>query len=70
MAPNSVVAEELHRLARSRGGALVPETVLDAASDPGSPLHAAFDWDDAAGPWRLHQARVLIRLPLRQASVP
>lgn len=44
-------------------GCITPDIVLDAAKDPGSPLHDHFEWDDAkAGhSWRLEQARQLIR---------
>lgn len=42
---------------------LTPEIVVEDASDPGSPLHTLFDWDDssAAHKYRLVQARTLIR---------
>lgn len=55
------VGEELERI-RQEKGTLVAADVLDAASDPGSPLHNAFEWDDtaAARQHRLNQARRLI----------
>lgn len=55
-------AKELARLAQKHK-ALTPRIVLDAARNPASALHGAFDWDDtsAAEKWRLHQARDLIR---------
>ena len=42
---------------------LTPALVLAEATDPDSPLHALFEWNDseAAERWRLHQARELIR---------
>ncbi len=42
---------------------LRPEAVLEAASDPDSPLHPHFEWDDgvAGHAYRLYQARVLIQ---------
>lgn len=41
---------------------LVPEMVVKDATDPHSPLHHFFDWDEseAAQKWRVHQARLLI----------
>ncbi|MCX8016489.1 MAG: hypothetical protein N2690_01105 [Rhodocyclaceae bacterium] len=55
-------AKELERLARNHK-ALTPRIVIDAARNPASALHDAFDWDDssAAEKWRLYQARELIR---------
>jgi len=60
--PDKTVDSELHRIARDNGGVLLPESVVDAARDPDSPLHSAFTWDDdeAAQKWRIHQARNLI----------
>ena len=45
-----------------KNGRLTPEGVVRAASDPDSPLHEHFQWDDseAAKSWRLQQARCLI----------
>lgn len=50
-----------------RDGALLPKAVVDEASDPKSPLHAHFDWDDeaAAVAHRLNQARALIRVAVK-----
>lgn len=47
---------------RDRHGTLTPEVVVKEASDPSSPLHGSFEWDDteAAHQWRIQQARVLI----------
>jgi len=44
-------------------GRLDPHDVVEEASDPQSPLHSRFTWDDdvAAVQWRLQQARQLIR---------
>lgn len=60
---NPIIAAELKRLAAEHDGVLQPETVVAAASDPDSPLHAQFEWDDtkAAAEHRLWQARTLIR---------
>lgn len=56
------VETELTRLWQ-RDGLLTPAQVLLEATDPESPLHGRFDWDDtsAAAKWRLEQARGLIR---------
>jgi hypothetical protein len=58
------VVDELKRLAATNGGELRPIDVVTAARSPESPLHTHFDWDDsdAADKWRLHQARLLIRV--------
>ncbi len=55
------VGEELEKL-RSEHGQLTPAVVVDAAKDPESPLHAAFEWDTeaAAQQYLLQQARRLI----------
>ncbi len=59
----AAVAAELERLRNANLGQLTPEVVLDRASDPESPLHGAFTWDDtdAAREYRLYQARTLCR---------
>lgn len=46
-----------------RDGNLRIAAVVEDASDPESPLHPYFDWDDetAAASWRLAQAREIIR---------
>ena len=43
-------------------GRITPDAVVQAASDPGSPLHQYFEWDDseAAQRYRVTQARVLL----------
>lgn len=58
-----VVAEELTQIWNEHGGKLKPDDVVQVASDPDSPLHPAFEWDDsvAAHKHRLRQARDLIR---------
>jgi hypothetical protein len=52
---------ELNRLS-GKTGKLKPEDVVKAASDPKSPLHDAFEWNDrkAGFMWRVHQARLLM----------
>lgn len=47
----------------NQNGQITPELVLDAASDPQSPLHRSFEWNDetAGHAYRLDQARALIR---------
>lgn len=58
----NVAARELKKVA-SKYGAVTPDTVLEAASDPDNPLHAAFTWDDskAAVAWRKQEARMLVK---------
>lgn len=57
----SPVYLELLDLAHNNGH-LTADAVVEAASDPSSPLHNAFIWDDevAGHQYRLHQARMLI----------
>lgn len=56
------LAQELKALERS-DGRLLPDDVVEAAKDPGSPLHSHFTWDDseAARLHRINEARALIR---------
>ena len=55
------IKKELERI-ESEHGVIVPEAVVAAARDPGSPLHEHFTWDDskAAESWRIVEARKLI----------
>lgn len=57
-----VIHRELERIASEHGGICPPAAVVEEASDPGSPLHEAFEWDNAAAAYqyRLWQARELI----------
>lgn len=57
-------AEELQKIAAEHGGTLYPRDVVEAARDPKSKLHDAFEWNDgiAAEQWRIEQARRLIRV--------
>lgn len=49
-------------------GMLMPERVVEFASNPDTALHSRFTWDDteAAKAHRLWQARVLIRVVVRE----
>lgn len=55
------IREELEKLGTETR--LTPETVVEAARDPRSPLHDRFQWDDsvAGEAYRLQQARALIK---------
>jgi hypothetical protein len=55
--------QRLLEIAKQNSWTLTPEAVVDDARDPGSPLHASFEWDDseAARKYRLDQARTVIR---------
>lgn len=48
---------------RAQHGRLTPQLVIDAARDPGHPLHSRFEWNDAVAgeAWRRQQAHELIR---------
>lgn len=58
-----IVGEELERIRVRHNSRLTQEDVVAEARDDASPLHPAFEWDDAkAGEqWRLEQASYLIR---------
>jgi hypothetical protein len=60
-APQAVIAEII-RLRDESGGEITERMVVDAASDPASPLHDRFVWDNelAADGFRIVQARLLI----------
>lgn len=59
-----VVGEEIERLESASQHKLSPEEIVRAAKVPASPLHPAFEWDDAkaAARYRIDQARHLISL--------
>ena len=60
----SAVASALNAIAaESPGNVLIPEKVVEHASDENSPLHKYFEWNDgkAAIEYRLAQAGALIR---------
>ena len=60
--PASVVGREFEKIEKRDGG-LTNKNVLDAARPVKSPLHKAFEWDDAkaAEAYRLTQAGAMIR---------
>ena len=61
----------LRKLHAVSGGLLLPETVVDSARDPKSPLHKHFDWDNtiAAEKWRLEQAGKLLRITVEYIDI-
>lgn len=61
---NKKIQNELMALCNANGGILKAEDVVDFAKNPQSAMHSHFTWDDseAAHQWRLHQARMLIRV--------
>ena len=58
--PDAAVAE-LERIKKVEGNRR-PETIIEHAKHPRSPIHLAFDWDDneAGKNWRRQQARALV----------
>lgn len=62
-------ADALHCIAKDDpDGIIQPAAVVEAASDPASPLHHHFEWDDSAAghQYRLAQARrLIVRCPVR-----
>lgn len=61
--PPSEAIRDVLRALEDKDGRVTPETVVDAAADPSSPLHEHFEWNEgkAAHAYRLEQARRLIR---------
>jgi hypothetical protein len=55
--------EEIERVRVAQNGRLLAPDLVESARDPSSPLHPAFEWDDAtaAENWRVEQASYLIR---------
>lgn len=68
----TIYGSELKRLARTQNGKLETEFVVTKARSEVSPLHDAFEWDDAAAAHqhRLKQARTLIRDIVEVQIVP
>ena len=64
MTPKTAILAELEAIQKRHRGLLRPEDVVEFATDPDTALHAQFTWDDdeAAGKWRVHQARNVIRV--------
>jgi hypothetical protein len=58
-----VAYDEITRLKDENGGAVNARNVVDAATPEESPLHPAFEWNDAvaADQYRLEQGRLMIR---------
>jgi hypothetical protein len=67
----SLIRNELTRLANAHGGNLQPSVVVNAARPEDSPLHHSFEWDDseAAEKWRLQQARQLITAVVKYETI-
>ncbi len=63
---------EIERLVNQNGGTLSGGQLLAAATDPQSPLHEQFKWDDAvaAHRYRLIQARQIIRIYVDPRGAP
>lgn len=58
------IQQELEQIRKENEGILKADLVVEYASDPNSAMHSWFTWDDteAAEQWRLHEARMLIRI--------
>lgn len=61
---NKKIQAELMALSAANDGLLKAEDVVAHAKNPTSAMHSWFTWEDteAARQWRLHQARMLIRV--------
>lgn len=61
----------LRKLAKTNGGLLTPEAVVEFARPKTSPLHKRFLWDDteAAHQYRLWQARQMISVTVRYVDM-
>lgn len=75
--PAQIVGERLEQVRVQNNGRLTPRAIVEDARPDSSPLHAAFEWNDAeaAECWREEQARYLVRqlvvtMPERQTSEP
>lgn len=57
---------ELEQIRKANDGILKADAVVEYASDPNTAMHTWFTWDDteAAEQWRLHEARMLIRITI------
>ena len=66
MPKNEDYLRELEEIAAANGGLVRPEAVVEYARNPETALHSWFEWDDskAAEKYRLHQARMRLRLVL------
>ena len=64
MKKKDLIKFELEKIANKKGGLLNPHDVVEFARNEKTALHSCFDWDnsEAAEKWRLHQARMLIRI--------
>jgi hypothetical protein len=63
------ILKELNLIAK-RDGTLRPEAVVDFARNKKTALHKRFTWDNtaAAYQWRLHEARMIIRVSVTVIS--
>ncbi len=64
-----VIKQELEEVRQRYGGVLKSEAVVEYAKNPETALHSQFTWDDseAAHNYRLWQARMLIRVVVKEA---
>ncbi len=64
-----LIQQELEEVRQASGGVLKADAVIEYASDPETALHSQFTWDDstAAHNYRLWQARMLIRVVVKEA---
>jgi hypothetical protein len=62
LSPN-VAGQHIEQLQSERGGFITPEELVEDAAAPESPLHPAFEWNDAAAATahRISQARYILR---------
>lgn len=65
-----LIKSELETIAK-RTGTLNPHDVVKFAENPKTALHDCFTWDntEAAKQWRVHQARMLIRVVVNVISL-
>jgi hypothetical protein len=58
------IGQALAKVAQEGNGRLTPSAVVEAATNPKSPLHRHFEWDNAkaAAAYRIDQAREIIRV--------
>ena len=63
---------EVERLLNENGELLTPQDIVDAASDPNSPLHGYFDWGkkEASRNFKMDEGRHLLRGVVRVVMKP
>ena len=64
IAKSATIQEEIEYLRYTNNGSVSPKAMVEYARDPGTLLHAKFEWDDekASDEYRIWQARQVLRV--------